>query len=97
MADRNDLIASLAKEFSGKKDDELHLDVNNYISATGSLDCTASAIPVETLEKTLNVIKQHEAKFLKDAMKNNEAMQIVAHLRVAKKCVEEVISSNLQA
>ncbi len=92
MANRDELIAGLAAEFNKGTDMDLVLDAKNYIAETGSLDCTISALSEDTIQKTLNVIKQHENKFMKDAMKNKQAMQYVYHLRVAKRCLEEILS-----
>ncbi len=91
MNNRDALIQGLAKEFAGDKYDDLHMDSVNYIEETGSLDCTAFSISEDSLNKTLNVIKQHEAKFSKDALTNRQAKQYSMHLKIARKCVEEII------
>ena len=90
MADKRDLINSLAKEFGHVTSEDLRIEETNYISTSGSLDCRATAMSKETLQRTLRVIEQHIKKF--SAMNNVEKEQYVAHLTVAKRCVEEVIS-----
>jgi hypothetical protein len=94
MANRESLINGLAQEFNKSKgiQDGLALDTSNYIADTGSLNCTAASITAETLQKTLNVISWHEKKFSKDALTNKQAEQIMLHLKVARKCIEEVLS-----
>ncbi len=94
MLDRADLIKGLAAEF--KKDgvgvDDLEINRSNFINDTGRLDCSAESIPVDTLKKTLSVIKQQEEKFERQMLNSKEAEQYVYHLRVARKCVEGYIS-----
>lgn len=86
---KSNLIAGLASEFTPHPD--LRISTSNYISDTGSVDCSALGLPIDTLEKTVNVIEQHERLFIKEPDKH-EASQYLAHIRVAKKCVEEVIA-----
>lgn len=90
---RADLISALASEFTG--DDNLKIETSNFISDTGAMDCTAMGLSIETLQKTKNVIEQHEAKFSKETS-DPMNMQYLLHLRVAKKCIEEVIAQKLK-
>ncbi|MCR5467654.1 MAG: hypothetical protein K6F37_01725 [Lachnospiraceae bacterium] len=91
---RNDLINALAGEFKGHPELKLHKE--NYITDTGAVDCTAMGVPLENLRKTKAVIEQHEEKYMKDT-NNPMASQYLIHLRIAKKCVEEIISQKLKA
>ena len=90
---RADLINALASEFT--VDDNLKTETRNFIPATGAMDCTAMGLPIDTLQKTKNVIEQHEAKFSKET-KDPMNTQYLLHLRVAKKCIEEVIAQKLK-
>ncbi len=91
---RNDLISALANEFN--KETSLELAKENYITNTGALDCTAFGIPIDDLRKTKAVIEQHEEKYMKDNT-NPMAAQYLCHLRIAKKCVNEIISQKIKA
>ena len=90
---RADLISALANEFTGEEN--LKIETSNFIFDTGAMDCTAMGLPIDTLQKTKNVIEQHEAKFSKET-KNPMNTQYLLHLRVAKKCIEEVIAQKLK-
>lgn len=90
---RADLISALASEFTG--DDNLKIETSNFISDTGAMDCTAMGLSIDTLQKTKNVIEQHESKFSKET-KDPMNTQYLLHLRVAKKCIEEVIAQKLK-
>ena len=59
------------------------------------MDCTAMGLDRDTLEKTKRVIEQHERKF--SAETGGDSAQYLAHLRVAKKCIEEVIALKAKA
>ena len=93
--DKTALIGALADSFK-KTDDEGDLDIDrlNYIDTTKSLDCTVSGISVDTLQKTKRVIEQQITAFNRSG--NPKKAQYVAHLDVAKKCVEEMISQKLR-
>ena len=86
---RSNLIGALADSFNAPTSD-LTIETSNYISDTGAMDCTAKGLPLDALEKTKRVIEQHEAKF---GSKTDDPMssQYLAHLKVARKCVEEII------
>lgn len=89
------LISALADNFSTAGADDLRISTSNYISNTGAMNCTALGLSMEDLEKTKNVIELHEQKFSKYP-NDNEASQYLLHLRVAKKCVEEIIAQKQQ-
>ena len=82
------LIGELNAQFVGNKD--LRIDTANFIETTGTMECTALGLDMDTLQKTKNVIEQHERKFQK---KDADPMhtQYLLHLKVAKKCVEEIM------
>lgn len=86
---RSSLIGALADSFTDNK--SLKIDTSNYIESTGTMQCGALGLDVGTLTKTKNVIEQHEREFSK---KKDDPMapQYLMHLKVAKKCVEEIIS-----
>ena len=86
---RSNLINALTDEFKGMGDD-LKIDTSNFINTTGTMDCSAMGLDEDTLNKTKRVIEQQIDRFLK---KNNNDMntQYILHLKVAKKCVEEII------
>ena len=86
---RSSLIGALADSFTENK--SLQIDSSNYIESTGTIQCGALGLDVATLEKTKRVIEQQEHEFSK---KKDDPMapQYLMHLRVAKKCVEEIIS-----
>lgn len=91
--DRASLIGSLAQEFgmagfSGK------ISPSNYIEDTKSLECSAIFLDIDTLEKTKNVIDFYEKKI--SASTDEDKKQHLLHLKVARKCVEEVISQKLK-
>ena len=87
---RTNLIGALADSFNGEQTD-LTLETTNYITNTGTMDCTAMGLPLDALEKTKRVIEQHERKF---AGENQDQLhvQYLMHLKIARKCVEEVMS-----
>ena len=87
---KSDLVNALAKEFNGKSN-SLELAAENYITDTGAMDCTAIGIPLDDLKKTKAVIEQHENKYRKETS-NPMSVQYLLHLRIAKKCVEEIMS-----
>jgi len=89
MDDRRSLINSLAHEFGQASDPDLKIDKSNFIDDSRTLDCTAMGLPVDTLRKTLRVVEQHVKKFR--SSDQPEKAQYVAHLDVARKCIEEVI------
>ena len=88
-ATRSNLIGALSEEFTGNSD--WNIETSNFITDTNAIDCTALGLSGETLEKTKREIERHEKKF---AAKNDDPMaaQYLAHMKVAKKCVEEIIS-----
>ena len=87
---RSDLIGALADSFNTAKMD-LSIETTNFITNTGAVDCTAMGLPLDALEKTKRVIEQHERKF---STEKNDPLhtQYLMHLKVARKCVEEIIS-----
>lgn len=87
---KENIINSLAQEFSKTKNNDVALNTNNYIGNTGTLDCSVHSLDVDTLKKTKNVIEMFENKY-KNAEKTQDNTQLLAHMRVAKKCVEEII------
>ena len=87
---RSDLIGALANSFNSTQID-LNIETTNYITDTGSMDCTAMGLPLNTLEKTKQVIEQHERKFSTGKC-DLVHKQYLLHLKVAKKCVEEIIA-----
>ncbi len=93
MGNRADLINALASEFTGE--DTLKIATSNFISDTGAMDCTAMGLSLETLQKTKNVIEQQEARYAKET-KDPMTGQYMLHLKVAKKCVDEVISMKMK-
>lgn len=96
MNNRETLIKSLAMEFQKEKMAAgVHLNAHTYISSTGSLDCSADAIPLDTLEKTLKAICQYENQLLKASLTNKEAGEKAAYMKVARKCVEEVLQQKM--
>lgn len=89
LSTRTDLIKQLAEEMTG----DLTIDTSNYIDSTQSLDCSALGLSMDSLEKTKNVIELHERKLAND--RNSEASQYLLHLKVAKKCVEEIMNQKM--
>ncbi|MCR4675128.1 MAG: hypothetical protein K5675_08960 [Lachnospiraceae bacterium] len=89
MSNRRDLINSLAQEFGQVQDPDLVISKSNYIDSTKTLECSATALSKATLQKTIHVVDQHIKKFTE--YHNPEKAQYVAHLIVAKKCIEEVM------
>ena len=92
---KSNLVNALAQEFN-KDTDSLELSKENYITDTGAMDCTALGIPIDDLKKTKSVIEQHENKYHKDTS-NPMSVQYLLHLRIAKKCVEEIISQKTKS
>ncbi len=90
---RNDLINALNKELN--KNNTIELAKENYITNTGALDCTAFGIPIDDLRKTKAVIEQQEERYMKDST-DPMAVQYLSHLRIAKKCVNEIISLKIK-
>lgn len=86
---RTDLIKQLAEEMNS----DLNIDTSNYIDSTQSLDCSALGLSMDSLEKTKNVIEMHERKLVND--RNAEDHQYLLHLKVAKKCVEEIMNQKM--
>jgi hypothetical protein len=86
---RADLIGALADAFTG--DNDFKIDTSNFISDTGAMDCTATGLSLDTLQKTKRVIEQHESKYNKNTT-DPMSGQYLLHLKVAKKCIDEVIS-----
>lgn len=87
---RSELIGALANSFNDSQND-LNIETTNYITDTGSMDCTAMGLSLDTLEKTRRVIEQHERKYANGKC-DLVHKQYLLHLKVAKKCVEEIIS-----
>ena len=85
---KSEIIGALADKFN-KPDTNLNVDVSNYIHDTKTLDCTAQGLDMTTLEKTVSVINDQIARF--NGKRDAQSMQYIAHLIVAKKCVEDVI------
>ncbi len=94
MGNRADLINALASEFTDGSSD-MKIATSNFISDTGAMDCTAMGLPLETLQKTKNVIEQHEARYANET-KDPMAGQYMLHLKVAKKCIEEIMSMKIK-
>ena len=86
---RANLIGALANQMSTSQSDDLRIDTSNFITDTGAMDCTAMGLSLDALNKTKNVIELHENKFATNP--TEMSAQYLLHLRVAKKCVEEVI------
>ncbi len=86
---RSNLIADLAGSFNSTGNPDLRVDSSNFVSETNSIDATAMGLSIEDLQKTINVIDDHITRFsnVTDPLKS----QLTAHLRIAKKCVEEII------
>ena len=95
MDNRAELIGALSDAFKGDK--SLQIREENYISNTGSLDCTAFGIPTDSLEKTKRVIEQHEKKYRINKDNDPNAGQYLIHLGIARKCVEEIIAEKKKA
>lgn len=92
---RAGLISALANKMgTDVNPDDLHIETSNYLIERNALDCTALGLDMESLEKTKNVIEMHEKKLLNSP--NKEAAQYLLHLRVAKKCVEEIIAQKMK-
>ena len=91
---KSDLISQLANKFNGETTDDLKIETSNYIPSTQTMDCSAMGLDVDTLKKTKRVIEQHEKKF--SASSSPESAQYLLHLRVAKKCVEEIIAKKIR-
>ena len=87
---RSNLIGALASEFDKDSGTEFGIETSNYIENTKALDATAMGLPIETLKKTKSVIEQQEKKYA--GSKDVDTVQFMAHLKVAKKCVEEIIA-----
>ena len=86
---RSSLIGALADEFT-KTSNELGVEKSNYIENTSTLvSAGVDDLSLETLRKTKQeIIRQTEAaKKSKEATKD----QVLAHLKVAELCVDEVI------
>lgn len=93
---RANLINGLANEFSSAlSSDDMRIDTSNYIADTGAMDCTAKGLDVDTLNKTKRVIEMQEKKIAGQASSADNT-QYLLHLRVAKKCVEEIIAQNMK-
>ena len=90
--DRAQLIGGLAAEFDKDKGVGGKIDKSNYIEPTNSLDCTALGLPIETLTKTRNVAVKKRDAYKAIASKDPEATQMVLHLDVAIKCIDQIIS-----
>ena len=86
---KSSLISQLTDQFNAGTS-ELTIDTSNYITSTGTLDCSALGLDVDTLQKTNRVIDQQISKFSKE-QNNKLNAQYILHLKVAKKCVEEII------
>ena len=86
---KSNLVNALSDAFTGDKD--LQIETSNYIETTGTMDCNALGLDLNTLQKTRNVIEQHENKFRKQT-NNPMSAQYMMHLKVAKKCVDEIMS-----
>lgn len=85
---RSDLIGALAESFN--KSSATAIETSNYIENTGTMDCSAMGLDISTLKKTSNVIDQHIALFYGKET-DPEKAQYIMHLKIAKKCVEEII------
>ncbi len=83
---RSELIKGLANAVTPDN----NIDTSNYIDSSQTLDCTAMGISMDSLEKTKNVIESHERKLAGE--RNSEAHQYLLHLKIARKCVEEVMA-----
>ncbi|MCR5273223.1 MAG: hypothetical protein K6E13_09625 [Lachnospiraceae bacterium] len=91
---KSELINALKNEFKTEKVNDNYIDSTNFISETVSIDSTALGLDVNTLRKTKSVIEEQEKRFMNDSSVPDR-VQLLAHLRVAKKCVQEVISMKL--
>jgi len=92
MRNKEEIIKDLAKEFNQEPPMCEKINTSDFVEGTKALDCSLNAVSVDDMQKTLRVIKQHEKKFLKDVTRSEQAQQFVYHLRIAAKCVEEVMS-----
>jgi len=90
---RAELIKALNKEVGNTKNN--YIDTTNYISDTASLNTSAMGLSLDTLRKTKQAIDEQEQKFIKISQ-TEETVQLLAHLRVAKKCVQEIIGLKLK-
>ncbi len=91
---KSQLIDALSREFTGNVTYDGHIDSTNFIVDTISVDATASGLSIDTLKKTKNVIEEQEKRFLQSSP-SDEKVQLLAHLRVAKKCVQEILSQKM--
>ena len=87
---KSDLISQLANSFDSGINTDLHVDTSNFVKETVAMDCTAMALDVADLRKTKRVIDEQLKRF--SASKHPEAPQFMAHLRIADKCISEIIN-----
>jgi hypothetical protein len=90
---REDIIKELAKTMLKKDMSDLRIDGHNYIENTRTLSMSINDTNDEDLEKTIRVIKVYEEIFRKQSLSNADAMQLVYHLNIARKCIEKVLDS----
>ena len=90
MDNRSDLINQLANEFnSGDHSTIVSINKSNYIPEKNALESVDLDITI--LKQTRAVIEEHEKKF-QTSKDYPDKDQILAHLYVAKRCINDIIN-----
>lgn len=94
--DREALIGGLAAEFDKDKGLDVKIDKNLYIEPTNTLNCTASGLSLDTLQKTKTVAERFKNAYKEEAKTDRVAAQKIMYFEVAIKCIDEVIATKIK-